>query len=359
MIYLFIYLLLYPLLFILNFFRPKPEGNLILQTAKIGDYANTTVMFELLKKSDVILDHTNVPFAKHDSRINRYYVANDHKKGLFKKLKFGFLLFWNNYENVYVIMPNALNLFWANMAFSDHTATLTTYSSKSYIRWLAFLMRTISHFKEDLTIDSYLKLINPAKTHKDVWKKITEPLYIPPLPKIETSNRFKVGISIAAGNKIKTIEKETWEKLFGILKDMECNIYLFGLKDEETYLENLDTTGLNIISLLGRIPLEELPWHIAQMNLYISSDTGNSYIADSFHIPLINFAGPCYMKEQRPIGENVLIVKSNAPCAPFSYIFKAPYAKSCEGLYLITDSQEKAIQTFIQKQYQTYHSSLK
>ena len=47
------------------------------------------------------------------------------------------------------------------------------------------------------------------------------------------------------------------------------------------------------------------------MNLYISSDTGNSYIADAMNVPTINFAGPCFWQEQRPVFEKSLIVKSN------------------------------------------------
>lgn len=354
MFYLLLFWLLTPLLFILNFFRTKPAGNLIIQTAKIGDYANTTVMLESLGKSDILLDAINAPFARHDSRIGTYFIANDYRLGLPKKLRLGMRLFWGNYQHVYVVMPNALNLFWANLAYSRHTTTLITYHSQYYIKWLAARMKTIQHTKEDLTIDSYLKMIDPRLNHTTIRKKIMEPLLIPKNSHILHPAHFKIGISIAAGNKIKTIEPETWGKIFGILRNLKCDIYVFGLPDEQPFLEALDTQGLCLISLLGKIPLEELPWYIAQMNLYLSSDTGNSYIADSLDVPLINFAGPCCMLEQRPVGEKVLIVESNAPCVPFSYIFNAPYEKKCEGLYLITDSQEKMIATFINRIYQVY-----
>ncbi len=137
--------------------------------------------------------------------------------------------------------------------------------------------------------------------------------------------------------------------------------YIFGLKSEHVYLDQLQThvTTVNpIVFLLGEVELRELPFYISQMNLYISSDTGNSYIADSFKITLINFAGPCYMKEQRPIGEKAKIIESNSVFAPFSFIFSAPYESMCDDLYAITIKQEEEIENFIKVIYREFQSSV-
>jgi hypothetical protein len=53
------------------------------------------------------------------------------------------------------------------------------------------------------------------------------------------------------------------------------------------------------------------------------------------------------MQEQRPIGNNVMIVDSHASCVPFSFIFNAPYNGKCEDLYTIDKTQEEDIQQFI------------
>jgi hypothetical protein len=71
------------------------------------------------------------------------------------------------------------------------------------------------------------------------------------------------------------------------------------------------------------------------------------------NIPVINFAGPCYMKEQRPTS-NPLIIESNAECTPFSYIFDAPYTSKCDDLYIINQKQEQEIYNFIRDIYKKY-----
>jgi ADP-heptose:LPS heptosyltransferase len=352
-LYLVIFVVFYPILFFLSIFRKKNNKVLVIQTAKIGDYVNSTVIFNQLEKFDIVIDKINYPFSKNCKKIYNIYLINNYKQNLIKKLKFAFILFWNNYKTVYILMPNSFNLFLGQFCFTK-TITISHYANKWYEKLLMTGMKKIIHSKEDLTIKSYLKMVNENDIEKN-WKNL--PLVIPKKNLIN-STKFKVGISLSAGNKMKTINNETWEKIFKILDKFDLEIYIFGLDNEKQYLETIKKFPIKnkIISLLGKIKLEELPFYISQMNLYISSDTGNSYIADTFKIPLINFAGPCYMKEQRPIGK-ALIVKSNAKCTPFSFIFKAPYKAKCGNLYTINKNQEKEIEKFITKIYKDFLSN--
>jgi ADP-heptose:LPS heptosyltransferase len=251
-------------------------------------------------------------------------------------------------------MPNSFNLFLGKFCFTA-IITIQHYSNKWYEKLLMIGMKKIIHTKNDLTLKSYLKMINENNLEKN-WKNL--PL-IKPKKNLINSNKFKVGISLSAGNKMKTIDNETWKEIFKILDKFNLEIYIFGLENEKVYLDKIKkfNSKNRIISLLGKISLEELPFYISQTNLYISSDTGNSYIADSFKIPLINFAGPCYMQEQRPIGKDVLVIESNAKCVPFSFIFKAPYETKCNNLYKINEKQEKEIEKFITKIYKEFRSS--
>jgi len=354
MLYLLIFLIFYPILSILSIFRKKSPKDLVIQTAKIGDYVNSSVIFNKLDKFDIIIDKVNYEFAKHNPKIENIYIINEYKKGLKNKLKLAFTLFWNNYENVYVLMPNSFNLFLAQFSFAKNKITIKHYANKWYEKLLMIGMKKIIHTKENLTIKSYLKMVNESDLENN-WKNL--PL-IEPKQNLINSNKFKVGISLSAGNKIKTIDNETWEKIFNILSKFDLEIYIFGLENEKIYLNNLKDKIKNpYTSLLSKIPLKELPFYISQMNLYISSDTGNSYIADTFKVPLINFAGPCYMNEQKPINKNSLIIKSNAKCTPFSFIFSAPYESKCDNLYKITSNQEKEILEFIIKIYKDFQSS--
>jgi len=351
MFYIIIFTIFYPILLIISPFRKKSSKNLVIQTAKIGDYVNSSVIFNKLDKFDMIIDKVNYEFAKNNSKIENIYIINKYKKGLKNKLKLAFTIFWNNYKNVYILMPNSFNLFLAQFSLAKNKITIKHYGNKWYEKLLMIGMKQIIHTKEDLTIKSYLKMVNKNDIQNN-WKNLP---IIKPKKNLIDSNKFKVGISLSAGNKIKTIDNETWEKIFNILSKFDLEIYIFGLEDEEIYLNNLKDKIKNpYTSLLSKIPLKELPFYISKMNLYISSDTGNSYIADTFKVPLINFAGPCYMNEQKPINKNSLIIESNAKCTPFSFIFQAPYESKCDNLYKITSNQEKEILEFITKIYKTF-----
>ena len=82
MIYFLIYLLIYPYLFAMKKLKFKgAKGKILLiQTAKIGDYANSTVIFEKLGKFDALIDEINLAFAKHDSRIEKIFTINGIKR---------------------------------------------------------------------------------------------------------------------------------------------------------------------------------------------------------------------------------------------------------------------------------------
>ncbi len=351
--YIIIYLAVYPFLFFISFFRKnQSHKNLLIQTAKIGDYINTSVMFDVLQKTDIIIDKINYDFAKNDERIENIYIIQELKK---HKIKALLLLYWTNYSNVYVVMPNSFNLFLAKITFAKNIITIKHYAVKWYEKILMSGMKQIEHTMNDLTVKTYLSMTG-EKDIKKYPKKI--PLIKPPTDIFQTQ-KFSVGISLTAGNKLKTIDTETWKKIFSILNEYNLDIYIFGLKDEEKFLSNIMKLNINnqIISLLGKVELKYLPYCISQMNLYISSDTGNSYIADMANVPLINFAGPCHMKEQKPLGKNVLIVKSNAKCTPFSFIFKAPYKTNCSDIYKINKKQEYEIKNFISMIYKDFQSS--
>ncbi|HIP11441.1 MAG TPA: lipopolysaccharide heptosyltransferase family protein [Arcobacter sp.] len=352
MTYYLIYLCLFPFLLLASFFRKeKSNKNLIIQTAKIGDYVNTSVLFNKLKTTDIIIDKINYDFAKSDTHIDKIYLIQDFKV---KRYQNAMKLFFTNYNNIYVVMPNSYNLFLGKMCFAKECITIKHYASKWYEKLLMKKIKIIYHSVEDLTIKTYLNMVDEYDMKKN-WKSI--PIKIPDTSMIE-SKKFKVGISLTAGNKIKTIDRETWRKVFKILDKFDLEIYIFGLQNEQKYLEKIlkFNTRNSIISLLGKITLEELPFYISQMKLYISSDTGNSYIADTVKIPTINFAGPCFWQEQRPIYKTSMIVKSNVKETPFSSVFKASFEYSGKSLFSVNELQIKSIEDFIAQIYRDFLS---
>ncbi len=238
MIYFLIYLLIYPYLFAMKKvkFKGKKGKILLIQTAKIGDYANSTVIFEKLGKFDVLIDEINLAFAKHDSRIEKIFTINGVKRKKASKLGLALELFSRNYESVYVLMPNSLNLFLARCTLAKNIVAVHHYAASSDFALLTLGMQKVPHTLQDLTLLTYLKTVGVSELKYE--KCLQKPLFIPH-ENIVKSDKFKIGVSLSAGNKMKTPSKKTWVKIFEILAKFDCEVYIFGVGEEATLLKNL------------------------------------------------------------------------------------------------------------------------
>ena len=238
MIYFLVYLLIYPYLFTIKKVKFKGEKGkiLLIQTAKIGDYANSTVIFEKLGKFDVLIDEINLAFAKHDRRIEKIFTINDVKRKKTSKLGIALELFSRNYESVYVLMPNSLNLFLARCTLAKNIVAVHHYAASSDFGLLALGMKKVPHTLQDLTLITYLKTLGESELKYE--KCLQKPLFIPQENLIK-SGKFKIGVSLSAGNKMKTPPKHTWEKIFEIFAKFDCEVYIFGVGEEAALLQNL------------------------------------------------------------------------------------------------------------------------
>ncbi|WP_346745416.1 lipopolysaccharide heptosyltransferase family protein [uncultured Campylobacter sp.] len=238
MIYFLIYLLIYPYLFAMKKLKFKGEKGkiLLIQTAKIGDYANSAVIFEKLGKFDVLIDEINLAFAKHDSRIEKIFTINDVRRKKASKLGLALDLFLRNYESVYVLMPNSLNLFLARCTLAKNIVAVHHYAVSSDFALLALGMKKVPHTLQDLTLLTYLKTLDESELKYE--KCLQKPLVVP-RENIVKSGKFKIGVSLSAGNKMKTPPKHTWEKIFEIFAKFDCEVYIFGVGEEATLLKNL------------------------------------------------------------------------------------------------------------------------
>lgn len=487
MIYFLIYLLIYPYLFAMKKLKFKGEKGkiLLIQTAKIGDYANSTVIFEKLGKFDVLIDEINLAFAKHDRRIEKIFTINGVKRKKASKLGLALELFSRGYESVYVLMPNSLNLFLARCTLAKNIVAVHHYAASSDFALLALGMKKAPHTLQDLTLLTYLKMLGISELKYE--KCLQKPLFIP-RENLVKSGKFKIGVSLSAGNKMKTPPKKTWEKIFEIFAKFDCEVYIFGVGEEAALLQNLlaenadekraknlsergictdlassdtseiygdleNTNGkqisytqnhteasyaaanfitqntaykklnlnteraaenddkntnnapplraknagkttydnangkqakaqicsekgtsdvsnlssqicdiyvkrfgeneLKIISLIGKIKLEELPFYLSQMQLYASSDTGNYYVADSVRTPTICLMGPCFASEQRGVADS-LVINSHLP--PVSSVFKTVRDIDASAFFELSEQNLADIEVFVKVRYISYLS---
>ncbi|EPR9733541.1 glycosyltransferase family 9 protein [Enterobacter bugandensis] len=342
MSYVFLLILLFPVKLIRKLLRKETGKNLVIQTAKIGDFVNATPLLAWLQKSDVLISRSVGALAKHDENIEQIYFIEQHKRNLWRKLCFACRIM-NRYDNVYLLQPNSVNLFFASVCNAKSKQFLSTYTRRWYHGiFYAMADGTVEHGRKTLSVTNYLKLADRSLTWQDSPKHATKPLFKPATyPAIlDKPDVIRIGISIAAGNKAKTVPPVIWKRIIDRLADLPCEFHVFGAPDEQSWLDDITRAYgdiPNLISLIGKITLEELPWAISKMDCYIASDSGNIYIADAVGVPVVMLFGPCCHYEQRPLG-NVLLIGNDENIN--SYVFETRYyfSQPKEELFAVSET---------------------
>ncbi len=324
MIYSIVLFLSWPIRFALKLFSPASTRKLVVQTAKIGDYINSTCVFDALysngHKFDVVIDKTNENLARYDERIEYVYLLNNFRKNLFRKAKLAQLLFAKRYSEVIVLLPNQFNLFLGAFCTPNYNATIRTYGFGLSNKILSIAYsRLINHESNDLTLDSYSKCI---KHYDGVPYKKSLKLSNFSCYEIQNEKNLKIaGVSLSAGAKWKNLPIDEWQWVFSQLVQNNFLIAVIGIGDDEIKLKQiLAKRDFRIMNLINKVSLEQLPELISRFSLFVSSDSGPAYIADAVGVPTLVYAGPCHMVEQRPVGK-VLIVNPSTEPARKSYIF--------------------------------------
>ncbi|BAE75471.1 Glycosyltransferase family 9 (heptosyltransferase) [Sodalis glossinidius str. 'morsitans'] len=351
--YLFIFLLLLPVKMLLKLMQRPTGKKLVIQTAKIGDFVNITPLLRHLGVSDALLSRTVQPLAERDNTLAECLYIEDYKQNLFSKIRLGLRLV-NRYSHVYLLHPNNSNLFFAALCNAPDKQFLSTYTRRWYHK-LFYLTASgvVEHRRDTLTLQNYLRLADRSLTWRSQPKHATSPLWRPltPRPELATStDTLNIGISISAGNKAKTLPPSVWGDIFTLLASLPCRYYVFGPASEQGYLDALVRHAgaeADIVSLIGLLPLQDVPDAIRRMDCYIATDSGNVYIADALQVPVICFAGPCEAKEQLPLNKALIIRPESIP--PSSFVFAALYhfAHPATELYALTPEDRENIYHFV------------
>ncbi|WP_034943175.1 glycosyltransferase family 9 protein [Erwinia oleae] len=350
--YVLLFILLLPVKLLMKLRRKKTSRNLVIQTAKIGDFINITPLLSHLQHSDALISHSVAPLAKHDATLDALFYIEDHKTNTLARLKLALRLM-NRYENVYLLLPNNANLFFAACCNAGNKQFLTTYRRKWY-QAIFYLTAsgTVNHEKNTLTLENYLKLADRSLTRESYPKHATLPLLKPQDTPgdVFRNDKIKIGISISAGNQAKTIPPVVWKRLFDRLSDLPCLFYVFGSPGElPRYHDLMKVVGEpeNVINLIGKVKLEGLPWAIGNMDFYVASDSGNVYIADAQNVPVILIYGPCCVEEQRPLGDVLLIGPDHISASSFVFHALYQFHQPVEKLYELNQRKLDDIYHFI------------
>ncbi|GEM_PF-712963 len=153
-------------------------------------------------------------------------------------------------------------------------------------------------------------------------------------PRQSYNNAIKIiGISIAAGNKIKEWGDDNFTELTKLILEKYKNtqIIFIGSKNDEqrisavvSSLRGVSDEAISVFSATD-FSLEELPSLIRRLDLYIAVDTGPIYIAEAIGTPLVDIIGPVDPTEQPPcVGPKNVCVLPPPHIKPTSFVLKRP-----------------------------------
>ncbi|MDX6766405.1 MAG: glycosyltransferase family 9 protein [Candidatus Methylacidiphilales bacterium] len=349
------YLILYAVLrgLFFPFLKRSKKGGLalLIHTGKIGDYANAVFLLEKVAPADVLLDRLNAPFVSKDQRIRKAWFQQDYKANIWKKCRLACQLYCQGYERVFITTPNQLNLFWGLCACAGSTSALDVGWGMRIL--LKICDRVVPHDVHTPTIDSYLKLADGPGGERPVGRLFTDWNEDGVVEPLRQASRPRVGVSLCTGNGSKQIPVEEWGWWFQWLKSMGVSIVVLGTEPEQVFLDSvLQNSALPasaVLNLLGAVPLRDLPENISQLDILVSADSGPAYLAGLRNVPLVLYAGPCYLPEQQPQGNNHHIVSPQAPVERYSYIFDALHNADCETLYKTNVEERRRMMDFVRR----------
>ena len=331
-----------PLLLMLTAFKRRPAVRrlLVIQTAKIGDLLCSTPIFRELKRCHPQLHLTVLahPVNRGLLELNPHVDQVDtittlEIKGLAGKLRLWHRLRQGHYDGVLALNPNvpfAVCALWALIPV--RLSILPNFMGSSYRLAARLWSHTVEHRGDRLIMETYLDLMRPLGVEggsiaKEMYASADADLAVAPF--LPEDAAPLIGIAVSSANKLKALGVEKLAALSArLLAGTTAHIVLIGAAQDTADAQNLIgmlATPGRVVDTTGQLTLTQLPALLKRLSLFIGVDSGITYMADALNVPLVSIAGPCDMRETRPIQPRVIIIQKTLPCAPCAHIFKAPY----------------------------------
>lgn len=315
---------------------------LVIQTAKIGDFVATTPVFRALRQhfpdAEIValLHPVNVSLAQGLETIDQIVTlpSGGFKGWAGKRWLLGQLA--AGYDGVLVLSPNLTTLlapFWAGVP--QRVSVLSDRSAGSARLAWPFLTHGEAHVAGCLFRETALRALTGLGVVVDAAV-----LALPNELARSASGEAKrqellasrsgpyVGLGLGAGNRMKALAPAQLRELAeAILGRTMATLVLIGTADDQSIAGELLATlpRERVIDTTGLWRLGELPSLLAGLDCFVGVDSGATYMADTLGVAVVDFMGPADATDQRPIGPQAVVIRSDEPCAPCSHAFDAPY----------------------------------
>ena len=319
--------------------RGKIERILLVQTAKIGDMLCATPVILALRQhypdAELTVLHAPVTgkiIAGLSEVDHCIAIRSDSWRGLAGKWRLARLIAAGRYDlavNLSPSLPLLCGLIWAGVP-----RTLSIMPTRVG-RTLAALRRCIDiteqHRPGELVLATKQRLLQQQGIAMGLRKKmaiaasgeaVCDRLGI-------TRDHSAIGLAISSANKLKELGEDLLSALVTrLLQDYPGQVVLIGGPEDgpsATAVVGRVQGGERVINAAGAFQLDELPALMQRLKLFIGVDSGLTYLADTFDVPLVSVVGPMDFREQRPMGERVRFVVKKPACYPCVFIFDTPY----------------------------------
>jgi len=343
MIYEIAAILLLPILNVLRSRRSSPSRILVVQLAKIGDFINSSTLIYALRKSypnatiSVFVAPVNKKLAEHDPIIDQVYVSDPNNyHGLFGRLSLAKAISKTNSDTVISLNCNSALSVACALAKVPQRISVTSWKKGVSTFFMKYLWDNyITHKPERLIHQTYNDLLGYCNSSADKHN-FSNRIYVSRNKSAEIDKQFPqhkqkyIGIGISSANKLKELPSEKISDLIKALTTQyNARILLIGSYDDKQKGDYLSKISPQVTAVTGDYSIDQIPYLMQRLSLYVGVDSGLTYIADALSIPVVSISGPCNMSETRPLSNKVRIIQNlSLSCMPCSYIHNT--ARSCK-----------------------------
>jgi ADP-heptose:LPS heptosyltransferase len=360
MIHLLLTLLVSPLLRLLAGRAPQPPQRIVvIQLAKIGDLLCSTLVFRELKRChpqarlEVLVTAQNAPLLRVNPHVDRVIEAHARQfAGIVGKWRLAGMLRHGGYDTAICLNAGAAYAtatLWAGIP--RRLAVLSNFGGTSH-RLAARLWSAVEPHRGDRLIQqTYLALLArlgvvDGRVDKEVFPVAGAAEKSRAL--LGETSALYYGVGVSSANRLKALGSDKIIAVCRLLlaaRPAAC-IVLVGGPDDRPQAAAIAAAlpPAAVIDTCGACGIAELPDLLMRMSVFLGVDSGITYMADTVGIPVVSVAGPCNMKETRPLGAAARILEpTGLACAPCAHIFRAPYSCRVGSRACVVDTTPEQI----------------
>jgi ADP-heptose:LPS heptosyltransferase/GT2 family glycosyltransferase len=206
------------------------------------------------------------------------------------------------------------------------------FDSESRFQWLDIVLEWEKDFplfaKRQHVADDLVRLIDAVvvacegdrRTIRADAMQFAESEARPDIPK-EFFDKPVVCVHPASGNALRTWPAIHFAELIELIQaEYDVNIAVIGGDGDQDIIQEMFAelpTPSSVLSLSGRIPMEQLPQFLARCALFVGNNSGPQHIAAGLGIPTVGVhSGVVDAREWAPIGPAAVAIRRDMTCSP-------------------------------------------